>query len=318
MNEQTKSLQKPQFCSGYNLVVTADRGINDQFCNEGPSFYTKTLEDLYSSINNQIKQQIEEGVKFEDVKLTGNKFLTLESMGKKHTSEFMVLNVFNRYAILNSMLSLVDESIYHLFLKDNNFRRRLVTTGVCLVYNEENSKEEKKYDQISFTEYTFPTEIVEKKDINDKCSLESPVDIENLVFVWPGCGFILPKEVKTIFNPELRFPAFYVNDKKHEKTVGIYETNWGINVLQSELLCEINKIELEEKRSQGPIFLNNKSRESDSIGGYEIVINNEILNSPDLILELPLFSPQQDVLAKLTLKNHDETDDVPIFFTSCT
>jgi hypothetical protein len=311
-------MDESKIYNGFSIVAQLNEQLNKRFPGgNNTKNFTDTLKDIYKPLNDGIKKN--EGL-----------FLNNEVLKEPDTAKFMILNVFNRFAALNTLLSIVDDEIYDLFIKSNKFRIYLITKGVKL-YKTDTGEE--KFIPIPYKHYLFPVTNERFNDFEPEYEIDRKSE---LIFVWPGAGFVLPKNIKTIFNPEISFPSFYINDGDHIQTIGVYENNWGVDVLASNKeLCKINPITIKTDKTirtdktkptvhRSQLSRNQMISPDNTTGSgntvdfncYDIELNEKIdLDSSEIILEIPLFTPRQDILTKITNK---KVGEAPIFFTSCT
>lgn len=300
--------------NGLKIIRSLNAQLNEQYDKEygtglfkGKNF-TDSLQLIYKPVN-------EGGERMKE-------FLNQEIMDQEQTSKYMILNVYNRFFMLGTLLSIVDERIYDLFLGSNDFRTKLITNGgVVKVKNG-------RLSYFSYERFFFPTDPEFDADIDfelndDGIETDIVADKENkegeIVFDWPGCSVVLPKDfkVQTILNPKISFPSFYINQieegKQDFKSVSIFETNRGVDILQSEPDLVMTKESVQELEMS---FLNPIKSDGYSYKSIDLILAKRLFEKGyNLILEVPFSTPRQDILTKISREGKDEA---PIFFTFCT
>lgn len=314
--------------NGFKMIIQVDEDLNNKFPSvEIPKTgkkhkFTDVLEYLYLPLNKP--------------ELTSS-FLSDDEIKTEHISQLLTLNAFNRFVALNSLLSIVDQKIYNEYLSNNTLRMRLCDKGLCIFKDRNGS-----YYYKCFNNYIFPTidndsnpnklafKTKKRKskhkifEFDSNMQKSEPRDNDEYIFAWPGCSLVMPKSynIRTILNPEIHFPIVNINSKKDKKvkTIGVYENDWGVNVLESEGgLCDVKMISTSDTDSKLNVnhrtLLDNSGKTKD-FASYNIVLQHCFLNnSIECIVELPFLTARQDVLTKISKENSDET---PIFFTCCT
>lgn len=295
--------------NGFPMIVKLNEQLDLKFRKNGEHEpFTGTLERLYRHLNKDDHKP--------------ENFLNSEETNEKHTSKYMVLNVINRFHVLNSILSLFHDDLFKAFLTNNNFRKQLITRGA--VVKVENGE----LISYPYKRYSFPTSERNKENGVDeakKISLGKSTDNEaqegNCILDWPGCSVVLPEKynVFTIVNPEINHPFFYVKNTEKNKMISLFETNWGVTILQSdEELVSVGENGEKPKphKALQSSFTNSSANHDSDFFSLSVVLDNKLLNEEGsrLILELPLGTPRQDILMKIS---DEEGTEAPIFFTFC-
>jgi hypothetical protein len=294
---------------GFPMIAKLNEQLNLTFNKDSKEKeFTESLEYIYKSLN--------------DSNYNPNHFLNQEEIKKQHTSKYMVLNVVNRFNILNTLLSLFPDDLFKAFLTNNNLRKQLITRGA--VVKVENGE----LISYPYKRYSFPTNESNKENGIDeakKISLGKATDSEaqegNCILDWPGCSVVLPEKynVFTIVNPEINHPFFYVKNTEKNKMISLFETNWGVTILQSdEELVSVGENGEDPKphKALQSSFTNSSKDNNTDFFSLSVILDNQLLEEKEskLILELPLSTPRQDILMKIS---DEKGTEAPIFFTFC-
>ncbi|GEM_PF-5659455 len=294
---------------GFPMIVKLNEQLNIKFkANDESERFTGTLENLYRHLNEEEHKP--------------HNFLNEDETKQENTSRFMVLNVVNRFHVLNSVLSLFHDDLFKAFLTNNNFRILLITRGgvVKVINGELICYPYKKYS-FPITEEDYENEIDTEKPLNLGKATDSIAREGHTILNWPGCSIVLPAKYKvfTIVNPEINYPFFYIKNLEQNKMISLFETNWGVTILQSEeelVSVGENGAEPKPHKALQSSFTNSSKEHDTDFFSLSVILDNQLLKEEDsrLILELPLGTPRQDILMKIS---DDEGTEAPIFFTFC-
>ncbi len=293
--------------NGIPMVAKMNEQLNIHFSQQGKEKFTDTLEELYEPLSNPE---------------TSNKFLSAAELSKEDTPKCLVINIFNRFQLLNTLLSLFQKDLFKAFLSDNKFRIQLITKGVRVkVVNNE-------LISYSYKKYIFPHEEmnvepeIDEEDVLCIGKVSDNTENGQTVFEWPGCSLVLPRNynIFTVPNPEITFPSFIINNREKKKMVGLYETNWGVNILQSENAMVSVSVDGEEPVKEMALqksYSNALKKEESDFFSITVFLSKNVLSEDgnEFTIELPLNTPRQDILMKITDEEQEET---PMLWTMTT
>ena len=258
-------------------------------------------------------------------------------------AKYLIQNIFNRYKLFELLLSFTPTTINDLYYSSNHVRYFAATKGIKIFEEKDSDGDSITYYYATYQDFNVPLTMKEAAacqlepnfyevtfdangniESSELSEYKEPQDDWVSVFNWLGNGHVLPsaEQTKILINPDNQYISIFVENKAETpvlQNVNIYEKNWGVDIIQSQpgltfISSKNNGNESSNFKFKGASLNISKYTDQDFSNVCVELLTFKQENI-EVILELPLMMPSQDMLTHITIKDDPSFN---ILITGCT